>query len=300
MLVGDSPVMVALRDRLDRVARTDFTVLIAGESGVGKELAARHIHLHGPRRRGPFVAVNCAAIVDTLLESELFGIEEHVATGVRGRRGKFELAEHGTLFLDEVGDLAPPAQAKLLRVLQDLSVERVGGRAGRRVDVRIIAATNRPLDRLVANDAFRADLYYRLCGVEVAVPALRERRSDVPALARHLLGRAAVPRRVGIRDDALEALRAFDWPGNVRQLARVLERAVALSSAPELGLDDLPGEISTPFNDIVVAPAQDGDSLRVWARRYARYVLDRHGGNRRQACAALGISHNTLKAYLQS
>lgn len=299
MLVGDSTVMVALRERLDRVARTDFTVLIAGESGVGKELAARHIHLQSPRRRGPFVAVNCAAIVETLLESELFGIEEHVATGVRARRGKFEQAERGTLFLDEVGDLAAPAQAKLLRVLQDLSVERVGGRAARRVDVRIIAATNRPLDRLVAEDTFRADLYYRLSGVEIAVPTLRDRPSDVPVLARHLLARHALPRPLGIRSDALDALRAFHWPGNVRQLARVLERAVALASASEVGLRDLPEEIAGPFREIVVTPADAGDSLRTWARRYARHVLDRHGGNRRQACAALGISHNTLKAYLQ-
>src|SRR5512134_2227892 len=161
-LVGSSPAMRALRARIDRVAVTDFTILIEGESGTGKELVARSIHDVSGRRRGPFVAVNCAALVESLLEAELFGIEERIATGVRGRRGKFESAHMGTLFLDEVSDLSPAAQAKLLRAIQDLSVERVGGVGSRRVDTRIIVATNRPLFGLVEQGRFRLDLFYRL------------------------------------------------------------------------------------------------------------------------------------------
>src|SRR6187455_3381064 len=174
MMVGQSQMMRDLRLRISRVATTHFTVLIEGESGAGKELVAREIHHVSPRREGPFVAINCAALVESLLEAELFGIEDRSATGVRGRRGKFELADHGTLFLDEVADLSPAAQAKLLRVLQDFSVERVGGQRPRAVDTRVIAATNRNLAGLVQAERFRADLFYRLSGVEIFVPPLRE------------------------------------------------------------------------------------------------------------------------------
>src|SRR6478752_3832025 len=178
MLVGGSLIMQALRHRIRRVAQTTFTVLIEGESGAGKELVAREIHAQSSRHRGPFVAVNCAALVETLLEAELFGIEERTATGVRGRRGKFEAADGGTLFLDEVSDLSSSAQAKLLRVIQDPTVERVGGQGAHRVDIRIIAATNRTLGGLVNQQLFRSDLYYRLSGVDVRVPSLRERHDD--------------------------------------------------------------------------------------------------------------------------
>src|SRR6185295_3708567 len=181
-LIGSSSGMEALRQRVERVATTDFTVLIEGESGTGKELVARQIHELSRRRRGPFVAVNCAAVVETLLEAELFGIEERTATGVRGRRGKFEHAHDGTLFLDEVSDLSLAAQAKFLRVLQDLSVERVGGSGPRRVDTRIVVATNRPLAGLVEGGRFRLDLYYRLNGIDVQVPPLRDRREDIVEL----------------------------------------------------------------------------------------------------------------------
>src|SRR5687768_858228 len=177
-LIGSSAVMRAVRDRIERVAATNFVTLIDGESGTGKELVARQIHEISPRRRGPFVPVNCAALVETLLEAELFGIEERTATGVRGRRGKFEHAEGGTLFLDEVSDLSLSAQAKLLRAIQDLAVERVGGNNVKRVNTRIIVATNRPLSELVSRGLFRTDLYYRLSGVEIHVPPLRGRRED--------------------------------------------------------------------------------------------------------------------------
>jgi transcriptional regulator with PAS, ATPase and Fis domain len=299
MLVGASQPMVALRERLARVARTDFTVLIEGESGAGKELAAREVHALSRRARGPFVAVNCAAIVDTLVETELFGIEERTATGVRGRRGKFELAEEGTLFLDEVGDLSLNAQAKLLRVLQDLCVERVGGHGAQRIDTRIVAATNRSLAEMVREQRFRPDLYYRLSGVEVLVPPLRARREDVPSLVRHVLDRHGRRTTWCVRASAMEALIAYDWPGNVRQLERVIERAVVLGTGGDISLDDLPAEITQEYRDLTteMAPGRDW-TIRTWSRRYARLVLERCHGNRREACERLGITYHTLKAYL--
>src|SRR5687767_1560133 len=188
-LIGSTLAMHDLRSRIERVALTDFTVLIEGESGVGKELVARQVHELSRRQRGPFVAVNCAAVVESLLEAELFGIEERTATGVRGRRGKFENADGGTIFLDEVSDLSASAQAKLLRAIQEVAVERVGGIGGRPVDTRIIAATNQRLSELVARGLFRADLFYRLSGVEIHVPPLRDRREDIPELANYFLSR---------------------------------------------------------------------------------------------------------------
>ncbi|TAK16748.1 MAG: hypothetical protein EPO35_04730 [Acidobacteria bacterium] len=301
MLVGRSPAMLALRHRLDRVARTDFTVLIEGESGAGKELAARQIHSASARGHGPFVAVNCAAIVETLVETELFGIEERTATGVRGRRGKFELAQNGTLFLDEVGDLSLAAQAKLLRVLQDLRVERVGALASYRVNTRIVAATNQSLAAMVQRGQFRADLYYRLSGVEVHVPPLRARREDIPLLVAHTLRRhRAAAGEWTMAASALEALATYHWPGNVRQLERVIERAVALCNTSEIGLPDLPPEITQDYRDLTDhGEAEVDQTLQAWTRRYARLVLDRCHGNKRQACARLDISYHTLQVYLK-
>jgi DNA-binding NtrC family response regulator len=298
LLVGRSRVMDLLRARIARVAATNFTVLIEGESGAGKELVARELHRASARRRGPFVAINCAALVETLLEAELFGIEERTATGVRGRRGKFELAEGGTLFLDEVSDLSANAQAKLLRVLQDMLVERVGAYEGRAVDTRVIAATNRALPEQVKSGGFRADLYYRLAGVEVQVPPLRHRRDDVPELARHILGRFRQDRPIAISARAMDALTAYEWPGNVRQLERVLERVVALSSGPAVELEDLPDEITAPYSRVLAIVPGPDESLRAWSSRYVRYVLDRCNGNKKQACDVLGITYHTLQTYL--
>jgi two-component system NtrC family response regulator len=300
MLVGRSAVMQELRSRIARVASTNFTVLIEGESGVGKELVARELHHRSPRRRGPFVAVNCAALVETLLEAELFGIEERTATGVRGRRGKFELADGGTLFLDEVADLSSTAQAKLLRVLQDMSVERVGGCQARVVDTRVIAATNRSLSASVKAGLFRADLYYRLGGVELQVPPLRARRDDVPPLAEYILGRHRSVRPLRLTPATLDALSAFHWPGNVRQLERVLERAVALAAGPSLDLSDLPDDIAAPYRKVVAAAPEDDETLRAWSARYVRLVLERCNGNKRRACSILDISFHTLQGYLSS
>src|SRR6185436_1073285 len=225
-LIGSTPAMRTLRSAIERVGATDFTVLLEGESGVGKELVARQIHELSRRRTGPFVAINCAALVETLLEAELFGIEERTATGVRGRRGKFEHADGGTLFLDEVSDLSSSAQAKLLRAIQDLAVERVGGHGSHRVDIRIIVATNRSLAGLVERGAFRPDLYYRLAGVDLRVPTLRERRADIVALAACFLERHRARGPLRLSPAAEAALVEYNWPGNVRELERVVERAV--------------------------------------------------------------------------
>jgi transcriptional regulator with PAS, ATPase and Fis domain len=298
MLVGRSEVMHELRTQVTRVAETSFTTLIEGESGVGKELVARELHFSSPRRRGPFVAVNCAALVDTLVESELFGIEERTATGVRGRRGKFEMADRGTLFLDEVGDLSPAAQAKLLRVLQDMSIERVGGHESREVNTRVVAATNRNLASLVNAGRFRSDLFYRLSGVEIHVPPLRARREDVPLLVEHFLTRHRRMRSLAISAAAVEALTSHDWPGNVRQLGRVLERAVALSGGPTITVADLPADVTKEYQDVVGAISDRSGSLRAWSGRYVRLVLDRCGGNKRRACEVLNISFHTLQTYL--
>jgi transcriptional regulator with PAS, ATPase and Fis domain len=298
-LVGASEVMQSLRERVERVASTDFTILIEGESGVGKELVARQIHACSRRRHGPFVAINCAALVETLLEAELFGIEERTATGVRGRRGKFEHADGGTLFLDEVSDLSLSAQAKLLRAIQDLTVERVGGTGGRRVDVRIVAATNRSLAGLVANGVFRADVFYRLSGVEVHVPPLRFRKTDILELTQHFLERHQTRGRYTMTTAAVDALMAYDWPGNVRELERMIEGAVAIAESRQIRLDDLPACLRGDYADVLMPSAQEDHSMRAWGSRYARLVLERAGGNKREACRRLCISYHTLNAYLE-
>jgi DNA-binding NtrC family response regulator len=298
-LIGTTPIMQTLRANIERVAATDFTTLIEGESGVGKELVARQIHDLSRRRGGPFVALNCAALVETLLEAELFGIEERTATGVRGRRGKFEAADGGTLFLDEVSDLSVSAQAKLLRAIQDLAVERVGSNGTHPVDIRIIAATNRRLSDLVDRQLFRPDLYYRLSGVDLRVPTLRERRPDIIELAEYFLARLRATRILRLSPVVNDALLAYDWPGNVRELERLMERLVTLAEHEVIDLDDLPPTIRG-WHALAIGPSlRRNDSLRVWARRYVRLMVDQCGGNRRQAARVLDISYHTLKSYLR-
>jgi two-component system NtrC family response regulator len=298
-LIGSSAVMRAVRDRIERVAATDFITLIDGESGTGKELVARQIHEISARRRGPFVPVNCAALVETLLEAELFGIEDRTATGVRGRRGKFECADAGTLFLDEVADLSMSAQAKLLRALQDLAVERVGGHGLHRVNTRVVAATNKKLAGLVEGRLFRADLYYRLAGIEIHVPPLRERREDILELASYFLERHEHTRRLTLSRDASDALLTYDWPGNVRELERMMERTIALARDTTIEVDDLPIRICDGFGDVLLPSMMRNDTLRAWGSRYVRLVLERSGRNKRKACRALGISYHTVQAYLR-
>jgi two-component system response regulator HydG len=298
-LIGSTPVMQALRSTIERVAATDFTILLEGESGVGKELVARQIHELSRRRHGPFVAINCAALVETLLEAELFGIEDRTATGVRGRRGKFEAADGGTLFLDEVSDLSLSAQAKLLRAIQDLAVERVGSTSAHRVDIRIVAATNRSLSELVERRLFRPDLFYRLSGVDVRVPTLRERRPDVMELALYFLERHRSTRSLRLSAGAADALLTYDWPGNVRELERLMERAVTLAESDVLEVDDLPPTVRGDYAAALGPSLRRNDTLRAWTSRYARLVLDRSEGNKREACRVLDISYHTLQSYLR-
>jgi transcriptional regulator with PAS, ATPase and Fis domain len=300
-LTGSGAAMMKLRDDIERAALADFAVLIEGETGVGKEMVARQIHQWSRRRKGPWVAVNCAALVDSLVESELFGLEDRTATGVRGRRGKIELAHTGTLFLDEVAELSPHVQAKLLRVLQDFVVERVGGQESRRVSARLIVATNRSLGPLVRERVFRQDLFYRVNLLTIQVPPLRERLGDVSELARAFL---ADHRDLGITrvsSSALEVLRTYEWPGNVRELFNVLAdsstRAMARGSA-EIAVPDLPEVLSRPYREVLQPSVEHGDSMRTWAGRYARLVLERCGNNKRKACQRLDISYHTLQAYL--
>src|SRR5215218_2625801 len=297
-LIGSTPAMRVLRHKIERVAATDFTLLIEGESGTGKELVARQVHELSHRRTGPFVAINCAALVETLLEAELFGIEERTATGVRGRRGKFEHADGGTLFLDEVSDLSASAQAKLLRAIQDLAVERVGGHGAHKVDLRIIAATNRSLRGMVASGLFRSDLFYRLGGVEIVVPPLRARQADIVELAEHFLDRHRETRRLELSAPVKDALRTYEWPGNVRELQRVVESVLALASSDRVEMEDLPPSLRGDYDDVLVPSLSRGETMRAWGSRYARLVLQRCGDNKRRACEVLGISYHTLQAYL--
>jgi DNA-binding NtrC family response regulator len=297
-LIGRTASIRELRARIERVASTDFIVLLEGESGVGKELVARQIHDLSRRRQGPFVAINCAALVETLVEAELFGIEDRTATGVRGRRGKFEHADGGTLFLDEVSDLSLSAQAKLLRAVQDLSVERVGGHGPHRVDIRVIAATNRSLESLVEKRLFRPDLFFRLSGVEIRVPPLRERRADILELARYFLERHRAVRSLRLSTAAADALLTYEWPGNVRELERLMERTVALAAGDVVELDDLPPSIRGQL-PATVRSLGANRTLRAWGSRYARLVFEQCGGNKREACRVLGISYHTLNAYLR-
>ncbi|MBE3133355.1 MAG: sigma 54-interacting transcriptional regulator, partial [Acidobacteria bacterium] len=273
-------------------------VLVLGETGTGKELFARLIHAKSHRREEAFVAVNCAAIVETLLEAELFGIEDRTATGVRGRRGKFEEAQGGTLFLDEVGDLSKAAQAKLLRVLQDLTIERVGSHQSRRVDVRVVAATNQSLADLVARRRFRADLFHRLSGLDVALPPLRERGDDVIELAHHLLQTHAPDRPLRFTTAAEDALRSYPWPGNVRELDRVIQHLLVFVDGDQIGFDQLPNHINQNYREIVVAPALRGESLRTWTSRLCRFVVETTG-NKSEACRQLHISFHTLQNHLR-
>jgi DNA-binding NtrC family response regulator len=242
---ADSPVMAILRDQMARVARTNATVLITGETGVGKELAARAIHRLGPRADEPFIAVNCAALPDTLLESELFGHERGAFTGAATARvGLFETAHRGTLFLDEAGEMSPGMQAKLLRVLADGTILRLGSARPRQVNVRLIVATHRDLPQRVTEGAFREDLYYRLAVVPIAIPPLRERRDEIPALVERFLADIALElkiRRKTVSPAALARLAAYDFPGNVRELRNLIERACILSSRGELQPEDFSG-----------------------------------------------------------
>ncbi len=301
-MVGRSASMRRIFDLVQSLSESDATVLLTGESGTGKELVARALHQNSPRHSQPFVAVNCGALPGELLESELFGHVRGAFTGaVRDRQGRFELARGGTLFLDEVGDLSLPLQVKLLRVLQERTFERVGESTSRHSDARIIAATNRDLQREVREGRFRDDLYYRLRVVPIVVPPLRERREDIEPLALHLLARVSdrQGRSLILSPDALRVLLEYAWPGNARELENALEYAVAVCRGQTLHESDLPAEIreaprapvATASSVAVAASSRPGDDAE---RERLRATLEAHRWSRADAAAALGISRTTL------
>jgi two-component system nitrogen regulation response regulator GlnG len=322
-LIGRSRAMQEIAKAIGRVAPTDATVLIRGASGTGKELVARALYQHSARVDGPFVIVNCVAIPETLLESELFGFERGAFTGAHQRRiGKVEQADGGTLFLDEIGDVPLPIQAKLLRLLEDRRIERIGGREPIRVDVRILAATNRDLESAIAAERFRSDLFYRLNVVPIQLPALSERLGDVPPLCDYFLERFAL--ELGVRNPGLDegtypVLRAHDWPGNVRELANLMEQCLIFSRGQRVDramverlLGGVQESVSDPFEVVdtelvkwVRQALEDDpdDLLDAITRRVTRVVLDevmRHtGGNQSRAARLLGVSRPTLAAKLR-
>jgi len=305
-LVGDSSALGRLREQIAQVAPTDSTVLIQGETGTGKELVARAIHAASARRERPLIKLNCAAMPRELVESELFGHEKGAFTGAtQQRRGRFELADGGTLFLDEVGELPLEAQAKLLRVLQEREFERVGGARVLRADVRVIAATNRDLQAQVAAGAFRADLFYRLNVFPMQVPALRERREDIPALVRHFAAQAA--RRVGrelqeISPSFIERARAHAWPGNIRELENLIERAAIMSRGPLLDGSALLADEAPHLATSDPAPAPASGTLEDVERAHiqrvlqsTRWVIEGEQG----AARVLGLNASTLRGRMR-
>lgn len=323
-IIGQSPAMQELYKAIGRAAPTDATVLVRGESGAGKELVARAVYQHSLRADKPFLVINCVAIPETLLESELFGYEKGAFTGAAGRKvGKIEQANHGTVFLDEIGDMPMAIQAKLLRLLQEKNVERLGGRQVIPVDVRIIAATNRDLEAAVRQGQFREDLYYRLKVVTLALPPLRERPGDIPLLVRYFLSRHA--REMGQSDpgvspEAMAALTAHDWPGNVRELGNVLQKALIFSRGAPLSPDEVRKALGAPLRQGAEAATGDGgDPVEETIRRelasgrdglfeelmdrfghtVIRLALEATGGNRSQAARLLGLSRPTLIAKIE-
>ncbi len=303
-LVGSSPAMLEVYKLVARVSEGKSTVLLQGESGTGKELIARAIHANSPRRDRPFVPVNCGALPDTLLESEMFGYEKGAFTGAVGTKtGLFEAANGGTLFLDEIGELGQALQVKLLRVMQDHEVRRVGGTGSIKVDVRIIAATNRDLEQFVKDGKFRDDLFYRLNVVRITLPSLKERHEDIPMLAHHFLQKcvAGATRAVrGFHPDTLTLLGQYRWPGNVRELENAVERAVSLSHGPLITPEDLPAAIRQTGH----AQDQKGDgvagvesahmTLEEVEKRHLIRVLKETKGNKVKAAKILGIDRRTL------
>lgn len=303
-LIGGGPSMAEVFQTLARAARTDATVLLVGESGTGKELLARHLHAKSRRAHGPFVAINCAAIPENLLESELFGHEKGAFTGAVARRvGRFERAHGGTLFLDEIGDMSLALQAKILRALQEREIERVGGHAPIPVDVRIVAATHRDLGAEVRAGRFREDLLYRLAVVTVRVPPLRERGVDIERLALHYIAYYAHVHRkplTGVAEATLERLRLYPWPGNVRQLRNVLERAVLMASGPVLLPHHLPVELQAPLDPLDgVASPGPVPRLADVERALIERAVRTSGGNLKLAAQWLGIHRNTLRRKLE-
>jgi DNA-binding NtrC family response regulator len=304
-IVAQSDKMQAVLALVERVAPTNSTVLIGGESGVGKDLIARAIHEHSQRASGPFIKINSTAIPENLLESELFGYDKGAFSGATGSKpGKFELADKGTLFLDEIGDVPGAIQVKLLRVLQDREFERLGGTKTLKVDVRLVAATNRDLRAALEDGTFREDLYYRLNVVAIDIPPLRDHKEDIPALADYFLARYAKDSAksiTGITPEAMQRLMDYHWPGNIRELQNMIERGVALSTTSTLGsadiyLDDPAKRSHASGSSPYVLPA--GVTLEQWEDETIREALRHASGNKSQAARALGLSRNALRYRL--
>jgi two-component system, NtrC family, response regulator AtoC len=305
-IIGNSPAMVDVYKTVARVAQTRSTVLILGESGTGKELVARAIHQHSPRARRAFMAIDCGALPETLLESELFGYVRGAFTGaILDRKGLFEEADGASCFLDEIGDISPALQAKLLRVLQEGEVRRIGSQKWVKVDVRVIAATNKDLGALVRAGSFREDLYYRLNVVSVQLPPLRDRADDIPALANHFLRRYAdeVGKTItGLSDEAVRVLRAYQWPGNIRELENAVERAVTLANHRVLTADDLPLEVrkrpaaqeASQIASTLTGMFADAPTLEEVKKRYIWHVLQQNRGNLSRAAVILDVDRRSL------
>jgi DNA-binding NtrC family response regulator len=306
-LVAGSPRMLTVMKLVQTVADTEAHLLITGETGTGKGLLAEAIHRMGPRKQAPFVKVDCSVLTGSLLESELFGHEKGSFTGaVKTREGRFERAHGGTVFLDEIGELPLELQSKLLRVVQDSEFERVGGDRTLKVDVRIVAATNVDLEKAVAENKFRRDLYYRLNVIPIRLPALRDRREDLPALAARFLERFATRNRKpvpALGPEAMSRLLAYHWPGNIRELEHVLERAVILTSQPVVPAEaimlDFPSPVSTGGSP-AAAPPPGQLSLEEIQRLHITAILEQTRGNKKQAAEILGISRNTLYEKLKA
>jgi DNA-binding NtrC family response regulator len=289
--------MLAVYNQIARAADSLVPVLIVGESGTGKELVARALHRNSQRAARPFVAINCGALAETLLESELFGHTRGAFTGaVADAKGIFEQAQGGTVFLDEIGETSPALQVKLLRVLEEGEVRPVGGSRPIKVDNRVVAATNRDLERAAAEQQFRADLYYRLSVIVVRLPALRERRDDIPLLVAAFLRAACqrAGRQIELSSGALDVLLSYDWPGNVRQLENTIERIVLFSRGSVVGPDDLPIVLQHVRRDTPAGLFEDLPSLEEVERRYLEHVLQAVGRNRTRAADVLGIDRRTL------
>jgi DNA-binding NtrC family response regulator len=309
-LIGSSQAMTRVYSMIEKVAQTEVSVLITGESGTGKDVVAREIHARSRNKTGPFVALNCAAMPEDLIESELFGHERGAFTGASGKRiGKFEAADKGTLFLDEIGDMSLSTQAKVLRVLEDKKFQRLGSNETLSSDVRIISATNKDLKNEVEQNKFREDLYYRLCVVNINLPPLRQRKSDIPALIQAFCNRYSLAYKgepLRISKPALKAMLEYNWPGNVRELRNLIERAVVLSDTDEITLDVLPEDMLSNEliekdleqdlnNSTISASLNYKEAKKEFERKYIERCLDQTSGNITQAAALLGMHRQSLQ-----
>ena len=307
-LIGETPAMRRLKDEILRVAPSDGWVLIMGENGTGKELVARAIHRHSKRRDKPFVAVNCAAIPDELIESELFGYEKGAFTGAFSRKkGKFELAHQGTIFLDEIGDMSLRTQAKILRVLEEKRFERLGGSQAIKVDVRLIAATNKDLSQEMRKGSFREDLFYRVNVIPLYIPPLRERREDIPLFINYFLRQFRMRGGRGIKEmegEALELLMSYHWPGNVRELKNIIERLVIMTPGPRITLEDIPsnfkGEMLGPLKGSDETTSDIRKARRDFERRFILKRLEENEWNISKTARAIKIQRSHLHQKIKS